>query len=171
MGRLAIVLAIALCPAPLLADTPEQILDRYDEMAKQEDAAFAGFSLEHGHELYLQKRVLPVVGAINCASCHMADPREEIIAHKSKVLCRQCHVINDSEHPHPQDAKLRKIPPLAPSANPKRLTSFGHVEEFLKPNCEMVIGRECTIQEKGDIIAWLISLKRPDKSANAALTE
>src|SRR5260221_724731 len=30
---------------------------------------------------------------------------------------------------------------------------------FLKPNCEMVIGRECTTQEKGDIIAWLISVK------------
>ena len=89
----------------------------------------------------------------------MPDPRQEIIAHKSKVLCRQCHVINDSEHPHPKDAKLRKIPPLAPSANPKRLTNIEHVEEFLKPNCEMLIGRECTTQEKGDIIAWLISVK------------
>ena len=78
---------------------------------------------------------MPVAGAINCASCHIADPREEILAHKSKVLCRQCHVINDSEHPHPKDAKLGKR------------------------NCEMMIGRECTTQEKGDIIAWLISVK------------
>ncbi len=159
MSRFGAVLALALWSAPLLADTPEQILERYAELALQEDPAFAGFSTEHGHELYFQKRVLPVVGAINCASCHMADPREEIIAHRSKVLCRQCHVINDSEHPHPKDAKLRKILPLAPSANPKRLTSFDHVEEFLKPNCEMVIGRECTTQEKGDLIAWLISVK------------
>ena len=101
----------------------------------------------------------PVVGAINCASCHMDDPREEIIAHKSKVLCRQCHVINDSEHPHPKDAKLRKIPPLAPSANPKRLTNFDHVEAFLKPNCEMVFGRVCTAKEKGDVLSWIISIK------------
>ncbi len=57
------------------------------------------------------------------------------------MLCRECHVINDSEHPNPKDAKLRKIPPLAPSANPKRLTDFDHVEQFLKPNCEMVFGR------------------------------
>jgi hypothetical protein len=159
MKRFAAVLALSLCAAPLLADTPEQVLERYAELAKQEDPAFAGFSAEHGHELYLQKRVLPVVGAINCASCHMPDPRDEIVAHRSKVLCRQCHVINDSEHPHPKDAKLRKILPLAPSANPKRLTNFEHVEEFLKPNCEMVIGRECITQEKGDIIAWLISVK------------
>jgi hypothetical protein len=159
MKRFAAVLALCLCPAPLLADTPDQILERYAALATQEDPAFAGFSAEHGHELYLQKRVLPVVGAINCASCHTADPRQEIIAHQSKVLCRQCHVINDSEHPHPKDAKQRKIPPLAPSANPKRLTNFEHVEEFLKPNCEMVIGRQCTTQEKGDLIAWLISVK------------
>ena len=159
MKRFAAVFVLFLLPAPLLADTPEQILERYAELAQREDAAFAGFSAEHGHELYVQKRVLPVVGAINCASCHMADPREEIIAHKSKVLCRQCHVINDSEHPHPKDAKLRKIPPLAPSANPKRLTNFDHVEAFLKPNCEMVFGRVCTAKEKGDVLSWIISIK------------
>ena len=93
MKQLAAVLVLILCPAPLLADTPEQILDCYAERAKQENPAFAGFSIEHGHELYLTKRVLPVVGAIN------------------------------------------------------------------KPNCEMVIGRECTTQEKGDLIAWLIPVK------------
>ncbi|HKB82680.1 MAG TPA: DUF1924 domain-containing protein [Burkholderiales bacterium] len=30
---------------------------------------------------------------------------------------------------------------------------------FLKPNCEMMIARECTTQEKGDLIAWLISVQ------------
>jgi len=159
MTRFAAVLVLSLLSAPLLADTPEEILERYAELAKQEDPSFDGFSIEHGHELYLQKRVLPVVGAINCASCHLPDSRQEIIAHQSKVLCRQCHVINDSEHPRPKDAELRKILPLVPSANPRRLTNFEHVEEFLKPNCEMVIGRGCTTPEKGDIIAWLISVK------------
>ena len=73
MKRFAAVLALFLCWAPSLADTPDQILERYAELVKQEDAAFAGFSAEHGPELYLQKRVLPVVGAINCASCHMTS--------------------------------------------------------------------------------------------------
>ena len=159
MKRFAVIAALFLWSGALLADTPEQILERYAELALQEDPAFAGFSTEHGHELYFQKRVLPVVGAINCASCHMADPREEIIAHRSKVLCRQCHVINDSEHPHPKDAKLRKIAPLAPSANPRRLTNFDHVEAFLKPNCEMVFGRVCTAKEKGDVLSWIISIE------------
>lgn len=68
MKRFAAVLALSLCSAPLLAETRDQILDRYAELAKQENPAFAGFSAEHGYELYLQKWMLPVVGAINCAS-------------------------------------------------------------------------------------------------------
>ena len=54
MQRLAAVLTLSLCSTPLLADTPDQILGRYAGLAKQEDPAFAGFSAEHGHELYFQ---------------------------------------------------------------------------------------------------------------------
>src|SRR5258706_6055181 len=46
MMRLAAVLALTLCSALLLADTPEQILERYAELAKREDPAFAGFSVD-----------------------------------------------------------------------------------------------------------------------------
>ena len=146
-------------PPVLHADTPEMILERYAEQARKEDSSFDGCSVERGHVLYFQKRANPVVGEINGASCHLADPRQKIIAHKSEVLCRQCHVINDEEHPHPKDAKIREILPLAPSANPKRISSYEHVEEFLKPNCEMVCGRLCTAKEKGDVLSWIISIK------------
>lgn len=159
MKRLATVLGLCLWSAGLFADTPEQILERYAEQAKQEDPAFDGFSIQRGHDLYFQKRAIPVVGEINCASCHLPDPRQKIIAHKSKVLCRQCHVINDEEHPHPKDAKIREILPLAPSANPKRISDYDHVEKFLKPNCEMVYGRICTAKEKGDVLSWVVSIK------------
>lgn len=66
---------------------------------------------------------------------------------------------NDEEHPHPKDAKVREILPLAPSANPKRITNYDHVKEFLRPNCEMVYGRVCTAREKGDVLSWIISIK------------
>ena len=65
-----------------------------------------------------------------------------------------CHSLGEQK-----DAKLRKIPPLAPSANPKRLTDFDHVKTFLKSNCEMVFGRVCTAKEKGDVLSWIISVK------------
>jgi hypothetical protein len=75
------------------------------------------------------------------------------------ILCRACHVINDEEHPEPKRAKLRYIEPFAPHANPERLSDAERVEEFFKLNCSMVLKRECTPQEKGDLIAWLLSVE------------
>jgi hypothetical protein len=99
------------------------------------------------------------VGAVSCASCHRKDPREQIKAHRVDILCRACHVINDEEHPEPKEAKLRYIEPFAPHANPERFTDYAHVEKFFKVNCTMVLKRECTPQEKGDLIAWLMTVE------------
>jgi hypothetical protein len=98
------------------------------------------------------------VGAVSCASCHRKDPREQIRAHKVDILCRACHVINDQEHPTPKEAKLRYIEPFAPNANAERFSDAEHVEKFFKLNCMMVLKRECTPIEKGDLIAWLLTV-------------
>lgn len=137
------------------ADTPQQLLEHYAEEVKARDPSFAGFSAERGRKFYLQKHALMGVGAVSCASCHRKDPREQIKAHRVEVLCRACHVINDSEHPEPKQAKVRYIEPFAPHANPERFSDYDHVEKFFKLNCTMVLKRECTPLEKGDLIAWL----------------
>jgi len=51
------------------------------------------------------------------------------------------------------------IQPLAPAANPQRFTDVAQVEKWFKRNCGDVLKRECTAQEKGDILAWLVTLK------------
>ena len=140
-------------------DTPEQLLERYNEQAKTSDPAFEGFSAERGHAFYSQKHALMGVGAVSCASCHRKDPREQVRAHKVEILCRACHVINDEEHPEPNEAKLRYIEPFAPHANPEPFSDYTHVEKFFKVNCTMVLKRECTPQEKGDLIAWLLTVE------------
>ena len=48
MKRSSVVVVLFRLPAPLFADTPEQVLERYAELAKQDDPAFAGFSIERG---------------------------------------------------------------------------------------------------------------------------
>ena len=140
-------------------ETPEQMLERYAEQAKAADPAFGGFSPERGHAFYLQKHALMGVGAVSCASCHRKDPREQIRAHRVEILCRACHVINDEEHPTPEEAKLRYIEPFAPHAHPERFTNSDRVEQFFKRNCTMVLKRECTPIEKGDLIAWLLTVE------------
>jgi len=140
------------------SDTPQHLLEGYAEEAKAADPSFAGFSAERGHEFYLSKHALKGVGAVSCASCHRKDPREQVRAHKVDILCRACHVINDQEHPTPKEAKLRYIEPFAPNANVERFSDAQHVEKFFKLNCMMVLKRECTAVEKGDLIAWLLTV-------------
>jgi hypothetical protein len=53
----------------------------------------------------------------------------------------------------------KAIQPLAPVANAARLTDTAKVDKWFRRNCKDVLGRECTAAEKGDVIAYLISLK------------
>ena len=146
-------------PAVLLAGPTQKILDHNAEEARQEEPAFDGFSAERGEKLHHEKGIIRGLGFVTCASCHLPDTRERNIAHESKILCRACHTINDEEHPNPTKAKLRKILPLLPSANAKRLPDPVTVEDFLRVKCTLVFKRECTAIEKGDVLVWLGGIK------------
>jgi len=106
------------------------IQDSYRAAAKQENPAFKDFSAAAGRKLYTTK-----VGELACASCHTDSPMLE------------------GKH-----AKTNKvILPMAPAANPKRLTDAANVEKWFKRNCNDVLKRACTAQEKGDFMAYLLS--------------
>jgi hypothetical protein len=154
-----LLLLAAWSPATSAGETPQALVQHYGEQAKAADPAFEGFSAERGRAFYLEKHALMGVGAVSCASCHRKNPREQIKAHRVDILCRACHVINDQEHPEPKEAKVRYIEPFAPHANPQRFTDYTHVEKFFKRNCTMVLKRECTAQEKGDLITWLLTVE------------
>ena len=51
------------------------------------------------------------------------------------------------------------IKPLSPNANPARFTDEAKVDKWFKRNCNDVLGRECTTQEKADVLAWLMTVK------------
>ena len=68
--------------------------------------------------------------------------------------CTSCH--SDSvfaEGRHERTGKV--IEPMAPSLNPERLTQRKKINKWLLRNCKWTFGRECTAQEKGDILVWL----------------
>ena len=48
------------------------------------------------------------------------------------------------------------VEPLAPAANPDRLTDRREVEKWFKRNCTQVMGRECTAEEKGHFLTYLL---------------
>ncbi len=69
----------------------------------------------------------------SCASCHTDDPRRSGRHLRTK----------------------KSIDPLAPSANPKGMVNIAKTRKWLKRNCQWTLGRECTAQEKGDLLTFL----------------
>jgi len=140
------------------ADTPEQILESYAAQARADDPAFTGFSAERGEAFYKEPHAVKGAGVWSCASCHLKNPRYSVLAHRTEIPCRACHVVNDWEHPDPHSAKKRVIDAFAPSANPKRFGDAHRAETFLRLNCLLLLKRECTAKEKGDVITWLVGI-------------
>ena len=70
--------------------------------------------------------------------------------------CTSCH----GERPvdagkHVKTGKA--IEPMAPSVNPARYRSARKIEKWFLRNCKWTLGRECSTQEKADILTWLAS--------------
>lgn len=116
--------------------TPEKLVEEYTKQAKEKDAAFKGFTAEAGKELFLSKHKNKKGEEVSCSGCHTTDPTKK---GKSKAN--------------------KDIDPIAPSANPERFTDAKHVEKWFKRNCDDVLERPCTPQEKGDFITYMMSVK------------
>jgi hypothetical protein len=78
--------------------------------------------------------------------------------HGKEWSCASCH-----ENPPNHDTKHivtgKVIKPLSPNNNPERFTDQAKVEKWFKRNCNDVLARECTAQEKADVLSWLMTLK------------
>ncbi len=131
-GMLALLLLTATQAAT--AETPAGILSNLETTAKQADRGFRGFSAQRGEQFFKTTHG----NEWSCASCHGNDAT--------------------ATGKHAKTGKL--IEPLAPAANAKRFTDPAKVEKWFKRNCNDVLSRTCTAQEKGDVLAYLLTLKK-----------
>lgn len=129
--------SIALTAALLLvgataarALTPSELLGSYEAQARQASPAFGGFSAERGRALFQSTHG----GDWSCSSCHTDNPA--------------------APGRHARTGKT--LAPLAPAANAERFTSAAEAEKWFRRNCGDVMRRECTAQEKGDVLAYLM---------------
>ena len=78
--------------------------------------------------------------------------------HGKEWSCASCH-----ENPPNHDTKHivtgKVIKPLSPNSNPERFTDQAKAEKWFKRNCNDVLTRECTAQEKADVLSWLMTVK------------
>jgi hypothetical protein len=125
--------AVALSAAAASAVTPDQLQADYEAIARKESANFTGVSAMRGSEFFRSTHG----NDWSCATCHTPKP---------VVLGR-----------HARTGSV--LQPLAPIANAERFTDPAKVEKWFRRNCGDVLGRACTAQEKGDVIAFLRSLK------------
>lgn len=123
--------AIAAITLPLTAFA-HPVQDSYRAAAKQESAAFTDFSATRGEAFYKAK-----IGNVSCSSCHGDSPK----AHGT------------------HSTTSKDILPMAPVTNAERFTDAAKVEKWFKRNCNDVLKRACTANEKGDFIAYMLSVK------------
>lgn len=127
---LGLVVATVFTAQTAQAETPAEILAMIKTEAAS-TAGFQGFSAARGDTFFHAKHG----GEWSCSSCHTDNP------------------MNQGKH-----AKTEKvIKPLAPAANAERFTEVKKVEKWFKRNCNDVLDRECTAQEKGDVLTYLMA--------------
>ncbi|MCP4995905.1 MAG: DUF1924 domain-containing protein [Gammaproteobacteria bacterium] len=74
----------------------------------------------------------------------------------SERSCTSCHGDDLTQSgKHQRTGKL--IEPMAPALNAQRLGDRKKIEKWFKRNCKWTFGRECSPQEKGDIILFIQS--------------
>ena len=135
MNRWSISLAIAALAlvSGLSAAGPRELLAGYEAAARQSAAAFAGFSAARGARFFGETHG----GEWSCSTCHTASPA--------------------AAGRHAKTGK--SIAPLAPAANAERFSDAATTEKWFRRNCNDVLGRECTPQEKGDVLTWLLTVR------------
>jgi Domain of unknown function (DUF1924) len=72
--------------------------------------------------------------------------------------CTDCHTTNPAARGRDQTSE-KPLAPMALSANAKRFTDASKVETYFRLNCKDTVGRECSAQEKADVLSWLINVK------------
>lgn len=65
--------------------------------------------------------------------------------------CSDCHG-NDLRRAGKHVTTGKRIEPMAPSVNPQRLADREKIEKWFARNCRWTLGRDCTPQEKGNVL-------------------
>jgi len=131
---LMLVIFIGLSMQQVYAQTPNDVLDSLQSEALKSMPNFQGFSADRGERFFKVKHG----NDWSCASCHSDNPG---VTGK--------HAKTD-----------KPIKPLAPFVNAERFTNPKKIKKWFKRNCNDVLNRLCTPQEKGDVLAYLLTIRK-----------
>ncbi len=135
---MAVLLAVSALSLSAQADveTAKVFARKYAVVAKNIDPNFKGFIPELGRNFF--KREFTVKGKqVSCSSCHTDNP-----ANTGK------HIVTG-----------KPIRPLSPVVEKGRFSDADKIEEKFVEHCNDILGRDCTAVEKGNYIAYLLTVK------------
>ena len=127
-----IVLLVSSLSTHLHAGGVDDLINHYMIQATSETASFAGFVSDRGKDLYLKEFTGGKKDTPSCTSCHTNNPTQTGETRAGKA-----------------------IEPMAVSVNPERYQTLKKVEKWFRRNCKSVLGRECTVTEKGDFLTFM----------------
>lgn len=128
-------IAVTIATIATILATPAFADPRADLLAQYATAAQStGFSAARGQTLHTKSFAGGKADTPACTACHGTDSRGSGRTPTGKTI----------------DA-------VAISVSPTRYTNPAKVEKWFKRNCIEVLGRECTPQEKGDWLTYVIS--------------
>ena len=113
----------------------EELLASYLTEVQNEKPEARGFNAGEGKKLYFATRLHSKKNKErSCTTCHTKDPGTAGRTPVGKI-----------------------IKPIARSANSDRFTDPKKVEKWFRRNCKWVLERECTPEEKGNYIIFMLS--------------
>lgn len=127
------ILSLIIVPS---AWSNEAVLKDLEKEARAANVKFIQFNSSDGEKLFKGQRVHSSGEKISCMTCHTADPKKSGLTRANKT-----------------------IEPMAPIANAERFTDIAKVQKWFKRNCNDVLERVCTPQEKGDFVKYMMSIK------------
>ena len=93
-------------------------------------------------------------GAVTADVSHGKQLWQKTFSQNGERSCVSCHTKDLAKNgKHIKTRKL--IKPMSPSVNPERLSDIKKVNKWFKRNCKWTLGRECTAQEKSDILVYI----------------
>jgi hypothetical protein len=129
------VLIISILITFIYASDLDSYLKTLSNEVKQTDLEFKGFNIQRGKLIFTSKHIGKKGKEISCTSCHTNN------------------LSNNGEN----FFTGKKIKPLSPKANPKRLTKLKNIKKWLRRNFKDVYKREGTSLEKGDVLTYIIN--------------
>lgn len=132
--RPRLTIAVALAGAALAATCALALEPAQKQLADAYMARAAG-DAARGKAFFLAQHGGGKPDTPSCASCHTSDPAAVGRTRAGK-----------------------EIAPMAASRAPKRFVDQAETEKWFKRNCADVLGRDCTAQEKSDVLAFLLSI-------------